>query len=89
MVIRIQWRAPEVTGLAWPQLALAVGSLLAPLALLAFTVSFWAFAAELERSNAFLFSRTLFAHWQVWLVLAALLVVLGQLLGRYGASENK
>ena len=88
MVVRILWRAPGVAGWTWPSIALAVGSLLAPLALLAFTIAFWAFAVELDWAGDFLFGGSLLAHWQVWLAIAALLLVVGRLLAHLGSSEN-
>ena len=88
MVIRVQWRATGASAPVFPQLALALSSLLTPLALLAFSLAFWAFAAELQWANTFLFSETVFAHWQIWLALAALLVVIGQGLAKFAAREN-
>lgn len=89
MVVRILWRAPIPASWRWPNVALALGALLAPLALLAFSISFWAFAVELQWANSFLFAGSLLAHWQVWLAMAALLLVLGQVLAHLGSSENR
>lgn len=88
MLVRVRWRTPETIGSAWPQLALGLSSLFAPLALLAFTLAFWAFAAEVQWANAFFFSQTLFAHWEVWLALAALLLLLGHGLAKIGSKET-
>ncbi len=89
MLVRVRWRTSEATGSVWPQLALALSSVFAPLALLAFTLAFWAFAAEVQWADESFFSQTPFAHREVWLALAALLVVLGYGLARVGSRENR
>lgn len=87
MVIRIRLQGAKAVDLS-QQLALAVGSLLAPLALLAFTVAFWAFAAEAQWTSTFLFQGTALSHWQVWISVAALLMVFGHLLEKLGAART-
>ncbi|MFL6465088.1 MAG: hypothetical protein ACJ73N_11855 [Bryobacteraceae bacterium] len=70
------------------RLALAVGSLLTPLALLSFTVSFWGFAAEFRWASGFFITAGIFSHWQVWLALAWVFLLLARLLGTYGSSKE-
>ncbi len=67
--------------------ALATAALLAPSSLVAFTVSFWGFAADHEWTSGFFISRGLFAHWQVWMVAAAVLLLLSRLLNGYAEQE--
>lgn len=69
-------------------MALAVGSLLTPLALVAFTVSFWGFAAEFSWASGFFISAGLFSHWQVWLAAAGLFLLFARLLSSYGSGED-
>ncbi len=76
MLVRVRWRDQS----EWKHWALALGSLLAPLSLLAFTVSFWAFAAELHWTNAFPFTQTPLADWQFWILAACLLLATAKLL---------
>jgi hypothetical protein len=63
--------------------ALATASLLAPSSLVAFTVSFWGFAADLQWTGDFFISRGVFAHWQVWMAMAAVLLLISRLLDGY------
>lgn len=90
MVVRIRWykyRAPETPHLQ--SAALAVASLLAPLALMAFTIALWSLAANLNWATNFFVSSGLFAHWQSWLLVAAVMVLCAWLLNRYAAiNEN-
>lgn len=69
------------------QLALAAAALLIPLALIAFTICFWSFAAELGLTGEFNLSAGLFSHWQVWLFLALMLLLCARLLGSYGTAN--
>jgi hypothetical protein len=70
-------------------MALAAGSLLMPLALAAFTVSFWGFAAEFHWAGGFFITVGLFSHWQVWLLTAGVFSLLSRLLISYGAKEER
>ena len=83
--IRLNLRRPGRSN----RLALAIGSILLPLALTAFTISLWAFASELLWSGEFFISDSLFAHWQVWLAVALVLLLLARVLGALGAVENE
>jgi len=94
MLVRIRWNTstgstiPKQHSISKQQLALAVGSLLTPLALVAFTVSFWGFTAEFRWSSGFFITAGLFSHWQVWLALAAVFLLLARLLSSYGSNEK-
>ena len=78
MLVRVRWRDQS----KWKPWALALGSLLTPLSLLAFTVSFWAFAAELHWTNMFPFTETPLAYWQFWILTSSLLLLAAKLLER-------
>ena len=90
MVVRIRWnkyRAQEIPRLQ--NAALAVASLLAPSALMAFTIAVWKLAANLHWTGDFFVSSGLFSHWESWLFVAALMVLLAWLLNRYaGINED-
>ena len=83
MLVRVRVRDQS----EWKYWALALGSLLTPLSLLAFTVSFWAFAAELQWTNAFPFTQTPLAHWQFWIISASLLLAIAKFFAHL-ADEN-
>jgi len=87
MLVRIRWSTSR-NSTVLKQLALAVGSLLTPLALVAFTVSFWGFAAEFRWADGFFITGGLFSHWQVWLLVAGVFLLLSRLLSSYGSREE-
>ena len=90
MVVRIRWnkyRAQEIPRLQ--NAALTVASLLAPSALMAFTIAVWKLAANLHWTGDFFVSSGLFSHWESWLFVAALMVLLAWLLNKYaGINED-
>jgi hypothetical protein len=88
MLVRVRWSTSKSSTVLKHQLALAVGSLLTPLALLSFTVSFWGFAAEFRWASGFFITAGMFSHWQVWLALAGVFLLLARLLGTYGSSKE-
>ncbi len=88
MLVRIRWSTSRHSTVLKHQMALAVGSLLTPLALAAFTVSFWGFAAEFRWAGSFFITSGLFSHWQVWLLAAAVFLLLSRLLSSYGARKQ-
>ncbi len=77
--IRVQWDAPRQDA-SWRDLALAAASLLAPCALVAFTLMCWSIAAELRWTARFFVSQGFFSHWQSWLIASVVLVLLSRLL---------
>lgn len=87
MVVRIRWYKQRNGTLARQQsLAMAVAALLTPSALLAFTISFWSMAADFRWTTNFFVSNGLFAHWQSWLLTAAVLLLTARLLNRYASK---
>jgi hypothetical protein len=63
-------------------LALAASSLLAPCALVAFTITCWSMAASLRWTSGFFLSRGFFSHWQSWFVASLVLFLLSRLLAQ-------
>ena len=61
---------------------------LTPLALVAFSCALLGFAVELGWTQALTFRGILFAHWQIWLIMAALLLLTGRLFGSYGRRRE-
>lgn len=88
MLVRIRWSAPSNFTILKHQWALAIGSFLTPLALVAFTISFWGFAAEFRWTSRFFITVGLLSHWQIWLALAGLFLLLARLLSSYGSREE-
>ena len=90
MVVRIHWNKRRTTSeyvLRNP--ALAVASLLTPLALIAFTITLWCLGAELRVTSRFFISSGLFSHWQVWLITGGTLSVSAWLLNRYAGRAER
>ena len=79
--IRIQWKPQRVTALQ-QNLALAAASLLAPCALVAFTLTCWSAAADLRWTSGFFVSHGFFSHWQSWLVASILLLLISRVLAQ-------
>jgi hypothetical protein len=67
--------------------ALAMASLLTPLAVMACVLAFWRLAADLNAAGQFPIPNGLFSHWQVWVTLAASLQFCATLLNRYGKPQ--
>jgi hypothetical protein len=63
-------------------LALAVASLLAPCALITFTLTFWNIAAALHWTVDFFVARGVFAHWQSWLIASSVLLLVSRVLSQ-------
>jgi hypothetical protein len=85
MVVRISWtkRGFERAPLQFQNAALALASLLAPAAVIAFTLTLWSLGAELHLTAKFFVAKGLLSHWQMWLVGAAALSLCAWLLNRY------
>ena len=89
MLVRIRIKAERVAPVSrFRNAALATASLLAPSALVAFAVSFWGLAAGFEWTSGFFVSHGLFAHWQVWMAGAAILLLLSRLLNAYAQGAG-
>src|ERR1700730_6444138 len=67
--------------------ALAMASLLTPMAVMACVLAFWRLAADLNAAGRFPIPSGLFSHWQVWVTLAASLQFCATLLNRYGKPQ--
>jgi hypothetical protein len=90
MVVRIRWhRVPRPHSFRSRNLALAAASLLAPSALLAFTIAAWTFASDMRWTKNFFPPDGLFSHWQVWLIAAAVLLLVSRLLDRYASRPEE
>ena len=90
MVVRICWSKPRARSASrFQNAALAVASLLAPAALIAFTVTFWCLGSELRVTGKFFIAGGLFSHWQVWLLTAAGLSLSAWLLNRYARAGQQ
>ncbi len=63
--------------------ALAFGSLLTPLALMAYVLGLWRLASDMGMAGAFGITG-LFSHWQIWMAIGALLQLGTWVLNRYG-----
>jgi hypothetical protein len=66
--------------------ATVVASLLSPAAAVALVLGMWRVGGDLGWTGAFVISTGVFSHWQVWIVLAAVLEALSSSLLR---SNNK
>src|SRR5271170_3785276 len=67
--------------------ALALASLLTPLAVMACVLTLWRLAADLNVTGQFPIADGLFSHWQVWLTVGTMLQFSAILLNRYGKAE--
>ncbi len=87
MVIRIRLRTRQSFADVRLQTALALAALFAPSALVALTMCFWSFAAELQLVGEFYVTRGTFSHWQVWFFTAGILLAGARLLTSYGKAN--
>jgi hypothetical protein len=67
--------------------ALALASLLTPVAIMAVVLAFWRLAADIKVTTQFPIAEGLFSHWQVWMSGAAVLQLCAVVLNRYGNSQ--
>jgi hypothetical protein len=88
MVVRIRWNSRPGGVSLVRTAALTMASLLMPSALIAFTLAFWRITADLHLTSDFFIASGLWSHWQVWLIGAAVLVVLARLLDRYARADD-
>src|SRR5580692_12006921 len=63
--------------------ALAIGSLLIPAALMAYALGFWRLASDMGMAGEFGIKGS-FSHWQIWIGMAALLQATASVLNHYG-----
>ena len=92
MLVRIRFGRgrPVQRGKAKNQkLALAMGALLTPAAVMASVLGLWRLAADMKWTGEFGISSGLFSHWQVWMVFAALLQGGAWALNRYGHDQAR
>ena len=68
-------------------MALAMGGLLIPAALMAYVLGFWRLASDMGLAGEFGITG-LFSHWQIWMTLAALLHICAATLNKYGRGGD-
>ena len=71
------------------KLALALGALLTPAAVMASVLGLWRLAADMKWTGEFGITSGLFSHWQVWLASAAILQRGAWMLNRYGKDHDR
>ena len=71
------------------RLALAVGSLLTPAAVMSFVLGLWRLAADVKLTGDFAISSGLFSHWQIWFGSAVALQWTAWTLNRYGRDHDQ
>jgi hypothetical protein len=67
--------------------ALAMGALLIPAALMAYVLGVWRLASDLGVAGEFGITGV-FSHWQVWILIAAVLHISAYVLNRYGRGGD-
>jgi len=91
MIVRIRF-APGPHIVRGPRknrrAALAMASLLVPVAVMASVLGIWRLAADLKMAGDFAIPNGLFSHWQVWIASAIAVALLSRLLNRYGHSDD-
>lgn len=70
------------------RVALALGALLTPAALMAFALAFWRFGADMQWTGRFAIDEGLFSHWQVWTAMGITLEICAIALNRYGRGGD-
>ena len=70
------------------RVALAMASLLVPVAVMASVLGVWRLAADLKIAGDFAIPNGLFSHWQVWIASAVVLLLVARVLNRYGRSDD-
>jgi len=91
MLVRIRFGKGLQVGKARrrnKRMALAVSALLTPGAFLASVLALWRIAADLNIAAKFAIPSGVFSHWQVWMVIAAMLQVCSRMLARYGKRDD-
>jgi hypothetical protein len=91
MIVRIRFGRPshiERKPRKNRRVALAMASLLIPVAVMASVLGVWRLAADLKITGDFAIANGLFSHWQVWIASAVVLALLARLLNRYGRGND-
>jgi hypothetical protein len=91
MIVRIRFGRPahiENKPRKNRRVALAMASLLIPVAVMASVLGIWRLGADLKITGDFAIASGLFSHWQVWIASAIVLAFLARLLNRYGRSDD-
>jgi hypothetical protein len=70
------------------QAALAVSSLMTPVAVMAGALACWRIAADLRWAGEFAIPKGLFSHWQVWIAVAIVVQFAAYLLHRFARREE-
>ena len=72
MIVRIRLRlgsSNRNAGQVSQRAALVVGSLMTPLAVMAWALGAWRLAADMKWTGEFAIASGVFSHWQVWIAL--------------------
>jgi hypothetical protein len=69
------------------RLASAIGTLLIPVALMAYVMGFWRLASDMDMAGAFVVTG-IFSHWQVWFTIAVAISLASSSLNRYGRGGD-
>lgn len=70
------------------RLALGLGTLLTPVAVMAAVLGAWRLASDLRFTGEFGISTGIFSHWQVWVTAAVCLQWAAFTLNRYGGHDD-
>ena len=92
MVVRVRFGRGRQVLLAKGKnrrVALALGALMTPAAVMASVLGVWRLAADMKLTGEFGIASGLFSHWQVWFVFAALLQGCAWALNRYGQHPDQ
>ena len=93
MVVRIRLRSRrregQVRAISSRQSALAVASLMTPIALMAWALGFLRLEADMKWAGEIAISPGLFSHWQVWFALGVAVQFAAFLLGRYASQGSE
>ena len=93
MVVRIRLgsrrREGQTRAISSRQSALAVASLMTPIALMAWALGFWRLAADMKWAGEFAIAAGLFSHWQVWFALGVAVQFAAFLLSRYASQGSE
>ncbi|MBC8166684.1 MAG: hypothetical protein H7Y20_12525 [Bryobacteraceae bacterium] len=96
MVVRIRLKLayPSVKGVSGAltpsrQSALALASLMTPVAFMAWALGMWRIASDLKLAASFAISEGMFSHWQVWFAVGIAVQFAAFLLHRYAGRGQQ